>query len=90
MLGLDGVKLIGINNRNLADFSVDLQTTQTLLASRRPQIIERGISIVSESGLYTTEDLKIVVDAGANAVLIGESLIKQDDPGQALVNLFTA
>jgi indole-3-glycerol phosphate synthase len=90
VLGLDGVKLIGINNRNLADFSVDLQTTQTLLASRRPQIIARGISIVSESGLYTTEDLKIVVDAGANAVLIGESLIKQDDPGQALVNLFTA
>ena len=90
MLGLDGVKLIGINNRNLVDFSVDLQTTTQLLASRRQAVIDRGILIVSESGLNTAEDLKIVVKAGANAVLIGESFIKQDDPGQAIVNLFAA
>jgi indole-3-glycerol phosphate synthase len=88
VLGLDGVTLIGINNRNLADFSVDLQTTQTLLASRQQQLTDRGILIVSESGLHTAEDLKIVVDAGASAVLIGESLVKQDDPGQAIVKLF--
>ncbi len=90
VLSLDGVELIGINNRNLADFSVDLQTTQTLLATRRQQILDRGISIVSESGLSTAEDIKIVASAGANAVLIGESLIKQEDPGQAIVQLFTA
>jgi indole-3-glycerol phosphate synthase len=90
VLSLDGVQLIGINNRNLADFTVDLQTTRMLLAPRRQELIDRGISIVSESGLHTAEDLKIVVDAGANAVLIGESLIKQDDPGQAIVRLFTA
>jgi indole-3-glycerol phosphate synthase len=88
VLGLDGVKLIGINNRNLADFSVDLHTTQTLLGSRQQQLIDRGILVVSESGLYTSEDLQMVADAGASAVLIGESLIKQDDPGQAIVNLF--
>ncbi len=90
VLSLDGVELIGINNRNLADFSVDLHTTQTLLAPRRQQILDRGISIVSESGLSTAEDLKIVASAGANAVLIGESLIKQEDPGQAILQLFTA
>jgi indole-3-glycerol phosphate synthase len=88
VLSLDGVKLIGINNRDLADFSVDLQTTQTLLQSRRQQLIDRGISIVSESGLHTAADLKFVMDAGVDAVLIGESLIKQDDPGQAIIDLF--
>jgi indole-3-glycerol phosphate synthase len=88
VLGLDGVTLIGINNRNLADFSVDLQTTQKLLAQRHQQLTDRGILIVSESGIHTAEDLKIVVDAGASAVLIGESLVKQDDPGQAIGNMF--
>ncbi|NJR32243.1 MAG: indole-3-glycerol-phosphate synthase, partial [Chamaesiphon sp. CSU_1_12] len=90
VLKLNGVKLIGINNRNLADFSVDLQTTQTLLASRQQELQEQEISIVSESGLHTAEDLKIVVEAGASAVLIGESLVKQDDPGQAIVDMFAS
>ncbi len=90
VLGLDGVKLIGINNRNLADFSVDLQTTCRLLASRQHELTDREILVVSESGLHTPNDLKIVADAGVNAVLIGESLVKQDDPGQAIVNLFSA
>ncbi|WP_295615065.1 indole-3-glycerol phosphate synthase TrpC [Chamaesiphon sp. GL140_3_metabinner_50] len=88
VLKLDGVKLIGINNRNLADFSVDLDTTARLLASRREQISDLGISIVSESGLHTAEDIKIVTEAGANAVLIGESLVKQDDPGRAIGDMF--
>ena len=90
VLGLDDVRLIGINNRNLTNFSVDLQTTSTLLSPRRQQLIDRGILIVSESGLHTAEDLKIVANAGANAVLIGEFFIKQDDPEQAIVNLFSA
>jgi indole-3-glycerol phosphate synthase len=90
VLGLDGVKLIGINNRNLADFSVDLQTTCKLLTSRQQQLTDRGILVVSESGLHTPEDLKVVAAAGVNAVLIGESLVKQDDPGQAIVDLFSA
>ncbi len=89
VLGLDGVKLMGINNRNLTDFSVDLQTTCRLLNSRQQQLLDRQILIVSESGLHTAADLKIVTDAGVNAVLIGESLVKQDDPGQAIVNLFS-
>jgi indole-3-glycerol phosphate synthase len=88
VLKLKDVKLIGINNRNLTNFSVDLQTTQTLLESRQSEILDREIIMVSESGLHTAADLKIVADAGVNAVLIGESLVKQDDPGQAIVNLF--
>jgi indole-3-glycerol phosphate synthase len=88
VLKLTGVKLIGINNRDLTNFKVDLQTTQTLIGSRRQELIDRDILIVSESGLHTPEDLRIVAEAGVNAVLIGESLVKQTDPGQAIVDLF--
>jgi indole-3-glycerol phosphate synthase len=88
VLKLTGVKLIGINNRDLTNFKVDLQTTQTLIASRKQELIDRDILIVSESGLHTPQDLQIVADAGVNAVLIGESLVKQADPGQAIVDLF--
>ncbi len=87
VLALEGVTLIGINNRNLQDFSVDLQTTCQLLAARRSQLQERGIQVVSESGLHTSQDLEVVAAAGASAVLIGESLVKQADPAQALKQL---
>jgi indole-3-glycerol phosphate synthase len=89
VLKLTGVKLIGINNRDLTNFKVDLQTTQTLIASRKQELIDRDILIVSESGLHTPQDLQIVTDAGVNAVLIGESLVKQADPAQAIVDLFS-
>lgn len=88
VLSLEGVTLVGINNRNLEDFSVDLQTTCELLGSRGNLLHDRGILVVSESGLYTSTDLNQVYQAGARAVLIGESLMKQDDPGQGIVNLF--
>lgn len=87
VLALEGVTLIGINNRNLQDFSVDLQTTCQLLTARRSQLEERGIQVVSESGLHTSQDLEVVAAAGASAVLIGESLVKQADPAQALKQL---
>jgi indole-3-glycerol phosphate synthase len=88
VLKLKGVKLIGINNRNLTNFSVDLQTTQTLLDLHRQELLDRDILIVSESGLHTAKDLQLVAAAGASAVLIGESLVKQADPGQAIIDLF--
>jgi indole-3-glycerol phosphate synthase len=88
VLNLDGVNLIGINNRNLATFEVDLQTTCQLLDGRKQELIDRGILIVSESGLNTPADLDLVAQSGANAVLIGESLVKQDNPGAALARLF--
>jgi indole-3-glycerol phosphate synthase len=88
VLALDGVTLIGINNRNLEDFSVNPQTTCSLLAARGEEMRSRGILVVSESGLYTASDLAIVTSAGAEAVLIGESLVKQPDPAKAIAALF--
>ncbi len=87
VLTLQGVHLIGINNRNLEDFSVSLETTSQLLASRQTEIQGKNILIVSESGIHTQGDLDRVAMAGAEAVLIGESLVKQPDPGAALALL---
>ncbi|BAU15152.1 indole-3-glycerol-phosphate synthase [Leptolyngbya sp. NIES-3755] len=87
VLVLDGVTLVGINNRNLKTFEVDLQTTEDLLHDRASVLAEKNITIVSESGLYTAADLARVSQAGARAVLIGESIVKQPDPGQALAQL---
>lgn len=88
VLALQDVSLIGINNRNLEDFSVDIETTRTLLVERQSQMQNRDILVVSESGLFTNQDIQRVAQAGAKAVLIGESLMKQPNPGQALANLF--
>ncbi len=88
VLALKDVTIVGINNRNLEDFSVDLQTTCQLLEARGQILQARGILVVSESGLHTPADLKLVGDAGAAAVLIGESLVKQPEPGQAIGHLF--
>jgi len=87
VLARDGVDLIGINNRNLQDFSVDLHTTCDLMAQRHEQFQARDIMLVSESGLHSAADLQRVAAAGARAVLIGESLVKQPDPGVALAQL---
>ena len=65
--------LIGINNRNLKDFSVDLDTTRRLSA-----LIPEGTVLVSESGIKTNEDMKQVRSYGADAVLIGETLMRAD------------
>ncbi len=88
VLALKDVTIVGINNRNLEDFSVDLQTTCQLLEARGHILQARGILVVSESGLHTPTDLKLVGDAGAAAVLIGESLVKQPEPGQEIGHLF--
>jgi len=88
VLALDDVSLIGINNRNLENFSVDLQTTCQLLKARGSQLQERNILVVSESGLHNTSDLNLVASSGASAVLIGESLVKQADIELAIAQLF--
>jgi len=89
VLALEGVNLVGINNRDLQTFSVDLQTTCQLLGDRRTALQTRDILLVSESGLFTAEDLATVAIAGADAVLIGESFMRQPDPGAALAALLT-
>ncbi|WP_339384619.1 indole-3-glycerol phosphate synthase TrpC [Oscillatoria sp. FACHB-1407] len=88
VLALETVALLGINNRNLETFAVDLETTRSLLAERSAVIQERDIVIVSESGLHQFSDLQQVQQAGANAVLIGESLVRQPDPAAAIATLF--
>jgi indole-3-glycerol phosphate synthase len=88
VLALDGATLVGINNRNLADFSVDLQTTCQLLSARGDQLQQRGMLVVSESGLHNPADLALVMSAGAEAVLIGESLVKQPNPKAVIATLF--
>ncbi|MEH2290165.1 indole-3-glycerol phosphate synthase TrpC [Nostoc sp.] len=84
VLKLDNLHLVGINNRNLEDFTLDLGTTQQLLAERQQQLQSLDITVVSESGLYTPADLSLVAEAGARAVLIGESLVKQSNVEQAV------
>jgi indole-3-glycerol phosphate synthase len=88
VLALKGVTLIGINNRNLENFTVDLNTTTELLNARKDSLKERDILIVSESGIHSPQDLATVRDAGVNAILVGESLVKQSDPTQAIADLF--
>lgn len=88
VLTLEGVSLIGINNRNLENFTVDLQNTNTLMAARGDRLREREILVVSESGLHTGKDLQQVQAAGVGAILVGESLVKQPDPSQAITHLY--
>jgi indole-3-glycerol phosphate synthase len=79
--------LLGINNRNLKTFETRLETTTTLLATYGDDLTRHNIPIVSESGIRTLEDLRTVAQGGAKAVLVGESLVKEPDPGLALSQL---
>lgn len=89
VLAIDGVRLIGINNRDLGTFHVDIANTKRLLEGDRGEIIrQKNIIVVGESGLFTPEDISYVQNAGVKAVLVGESLIKQEDPGKAISGLF--
>ena len=77
-----GSQLIGINNRNLRDFTVDLQTT-----FRLQKEIPAHIPVVSESGIKNHEDMKRLADHGVAAVLVGESLMRAADRSAALQEL---
>jgi len=87
VLALDGVNLIGINNRDLASFTVDLATTERLMEGFGEQVRARGALLVSESGLFNRADLDRAVDAGAVAVLVGEALMRQENVTTALETL---
>jgi indole-3-glycerol phosphate synthase len=90
VLALEGVQLIGINNRDLATFHTDLATTEQLTARYGERIREQGCLLVSESGLFSRDDLDRVQSAGADAVLVGESLMRQADVTAALEALIGA
>ena len=83
-LALDGVQLIGINNRDLASFHTDLATTEQLTAIYGSQIRAKGCLLVSESGLFSRDDLDRVQTAGADAVLVGEALMREEHIADAL------
>ena len=87
VLAIDGVQLIGINNRDLATFHTDLAITEQLTSRYGDSIRAKGCLLVSESGLFSREDLDRVQNAGADAVLVGESLMRQADVAQALETL---
>jgi indole-3-glycerol phosphate synthase len=74
--------LIGINNRDLTDFSVDLVTTEYLAP-----LVPDGVTLVSESGIATREDVERVKAAGAGVILVGETLMRSDDPGRTIREL---
>lgn len=84
MLALDGVNLIGINNRDLSTFHTDLAVTEQLMQHFGEQVRAKGALLVSESGLFSRDDLDRVQGAGADAVLVGESLMRQPDVTAAL------
>jgi indole-3-glycerol phosphate synthase len=74
-----GARLIGVNNRNLKTFDVDLGTTEAL-AGRVADRIESGeILFVAESGIHTRADVTRLQACGARAILVGESLMRQHD-----------
>jgi indole-3-glycerol phosphate synthase len=75
-------RLVGINNRNLATFETTLETTERLAAKAGADRL-----LVSESGIFTPADVARVKAAGAKAVLVGESLMRQPDPGDAAAAL---
>ena len=87
VLRLPDVKLVGINNRNLKKFTVNLANTEELISQRKHLLQSYGITVVSESGIYTPDDLNFVDKAGARAVLVGESLVKQPDVEDAVRQL---
>ncbi len=74
-----GATLIGINNRNLSTFEVSLETSAHLASIGRGQAL-----LISESGIESNEDIRRLHDLGYRGFLIGESLMRADDPGEAL------
>lgn len=75
--------LLGINNRDLHTFNTDLQTTISLLPE-----IPSGVTVITESGIHTQDDVALMRSNQVNGFLIGEAFMKQPDPGAALHALF--
>jgi indole-3-glycerol phosphate synthase len=78
-----GARLIGINNRNLRTFETSLSTTIDML----DQIPDDRI-VVTESGIHTVKDVRLLRDHNVNAFLVGEAFMKAEDPGEKLAELF--
>ena len=77
-----GSDCIGINNRNLKTFVTTLDTTYELA-----KMAPANCTLVSESGIKTPQDVVRLKEAGAHAILVGESLLREDSPGGAAAHL---
>ena len=77
-----GARIIGVNNRNLSDFTVDTGNSR-----RMRELVPENIIFVSESGVKDAKDIELLRQAGANAVLIGEALMKAPDKQAKLAEL---
>ncbi|MCH2365129.1 MAG: indole-3-glycerol-phosphate synthase TrpC, partial [Planctomycetes bacterium] len=78
-------RIIGINNRDLKTFEVSLETTRSLL----PEVPE-GAVVISESGFFKREELEMMTGWGVDGFLIGEGLMRAENPGEALAGLLGA
>lgn len=87
VLALEDVRIVSIDNQSLSDFNININTTQELLAARRSQLQNLGILVISESGIETPDDLSFVAEIGVQTVIIGESLLKENDLEVAVRNL---
>ncbi|SEU36707.1 indole-3-glycerol phosphate synthase TrpC [Stigmatella erecta] len=81
-----GAELVGINNRDLSTLRTDTATALRVM----PRLRSRARVLVAESGLKTAADFAAAQAAGADAVLVGESLLRDADPGRALARLLAA
>jgi indole-3-glycerol phosphate synthase len=80
-----GANIIGINNRNLETFQIDLATTEQIAP-----LAPGGTVLVGESGLHTKDDIQRMLRAGVDAVLVGTHFMKHPDPGLALQEFISA
>lgn len=80
-----GAKIIGINNRNLKNFEVDIAQTQRVMKLLGAPL--DGYIFIGESGIHTAEDAALASSYGVDAILVGESLMKQDNPGKGIPEL---
>jgi indole-3-glycerol phosphate synthase len=79
-----GATLIGINNRDLRTFDIDLATTERLTP-----LVPPDATLVAESGIFTTDDMRRVERAGVHAVLIGEGVVTAPDPAEKVRELLS-
>ncbi len=77
-----GAQLIGVNHRDLRTFAIDLGLTERLR-----KLIPTTVVVVAESGIRTPDDARRMYEAGANAILVGEALMRADDPAQRIREL---
>ena len=77
-----GARVVGVNNRNLKDFSVDTDNSRRLR-----ELIPREVLYVSESGVRTADDIREIRSIGADAVLVGEALMRAEDKTEKLREL---